>query len=152
MESFNDVSDDGSILKFTKLSMNASTPVRATRHAAGLDLFSAESKRINVQDCAVLNTDIAVMLPEGTYGRIAPRSGLAAKHFLHVGAGVLDYGYRGNVKVVLFNHNATVPFQVNRGDRIAQLIVEKICTPSVVEVDSLGETPRGASGFGSTGR
>ena len=77
---------------------------------------------------------------------------MAVKHFLHVGAGVLDYGYRGNVKVVLFNHNTTVPFQVKRGDRIAQLIVEKICTPKVMEVDSLIKTPRGASGFGSTGK
>ena len=152
MESFNDVSDDGSVLKYTKLSVNASTPVRTTRHAAGFDLFSAESKTINIQDCSVVGTDIAIMLPEGTYGRIAPRSGLASIHFLDVGAGVIDYGYRGNIKVVLFNHNSTTPFHVNIGDRIAQLIVEKICTPRLMEVDIVKEAPRGVRGFGSTGK
>lgn len=80
----------------------------------------------------------------------APRSGLAWKHFIDVGAGVIDEDYRGNVGVILFNHGE-VDFPVKRGDRIAQLVLEKISTPEVVEVESLDETDRAAGGFGSTG-
>lgn len=80
----------------------------------------------------------------------APRSGLAWKHFIDVGAGVIDEDYRGNVGVILFNHSE-VDFAVKRGDRVAQLVLEKISTPDVVEVESLDETERAAGGFGSTG-
>jgi dUTP pyrophosphatase len=89
-------------------------------------------------------------LPEGIDGRIAPRSGLAAKHFIDTGAGVIDADYRGQVKVLLFNH-ADVDFQVKEGDRIAQLVLERIYTPEVQEVPELEESVRGAGGFGSTG-
>ena len=83
-------------------------------------------------------------------GRIAPRSGLAAKNFIDTGAGVIDADYRGQVKVLLFNHNDT-DFPVAEGDRVAQLIVERIVTPEVQEVAELEESVRGAGGFGSTG-
>jgi len=83
-------------------------------------------------------------------GRIAPRSGLASKHFIDTGAGVIDADYRGQVKVLLFNHGAS-DFEVKEGDRIAQLVLEKICTPDVQEVEELEESVRGAGGFGSTG-
>ena len=89
-------------------------------------------------------------IPEGHYGRVAPRSGLAVKNFIDVGAGVIDCDYRGALGVVLFNHSAD-DFHIKPGDRIAQLIIEKISTPDVVEVDDLDETARGAGGFGSTG-
>lgn len=89
-------------------------------------------------------------MPEGTYGRVAPRSGLAWKNFIDVGAGVIDQDYRGNVGVILFNHS-DVDFDVKKGDRIAQLICERIAHPNVVEVKSLSETARGEGGFGSTG-
>lgn len=95
-------------------------------------------------------TDIQIELPSGCYGRVAPRSGLAAKHFIDVGAGVIDEDYRGNVGVILFNHS-TVPFEVKKGDRIAQLICEQIFYPSIEEVETLSITERGAGGFGSTG-
>jgi dUTP pyrophosphatase len=85
-----------------------------------------------------------------TDGRIAPRSGLAAKHFIDTGAGVIDADYRGPVKVLLFNH-ADTDFEVKEGDRIAQLVIERIYTPEVVEVQELEESVRGAGGFGSTG-
>lgn len=85
-----------------------------------------------------------------TDGRIAPRSGLAAKHFIDTGAGVIDADYRGQVKVLLFNHSDG-DFQVAEGDRVAQLILERIYTPEVLEVDELEESVRGAGGFGSTG-
>lgn len=83
-------------------------------------------------------------------GRIAPRSGLASKHFIDTGAGVIDADYRGQVKVLLFNH-AEEDFQIQEGDRVAQLIIERIYTPEVVEVAELEESVRGAGGFGSTG-
>lgn len=98
-----------------------------------------------------METDISIAVPAGTYGRIAPRSGLASKHFIDTGAGVIDADYRGPVKVLLFNHNEA-DFAVAEGDRVAQLIVERIYTPEVVEVQELEESVRGAGGFGSTGK
>jgi dUTP pyrophosphatase len=85
-----------------------------------------------------------------TDGRIAPRSGLAAKNFIDTGAGVIDADYRGPVKVLLFNHSDT-DFAVAEGDRVAQLVLERIYTPDVMEVQELEESVRGAGGFGSTG-
>ena len=149
MNPFNSISEDGTELKFKKFTENATTPVRGSRYAAGFDLFSAEFKEILPQSCAIVNTDIGVMLPRGTYGRVAPRSGLAVKNFIDVGAGVVDFDYRGNVGVVLFNHH-TNSFHVKKGDKIAQLIIEKICVPKLIEVNELDETERGTNGFGST--
>lgn len=83
-------------------------------------------------------------------GRIAPRSGLASKHFIDTGAGVIDADYRGQVKVLLFNHSDK-DFDVNEGERIAQLVLERIYTPDVLEVEELEESVRGEGGFGSTG-
>lgn len=151
IKNFNDISDDNTVLKFKKLTGNATTPMRGSRNAAGFDLFSAETKEIAANGHTMVKTDISVMLPKGTYGRVAPRSGLALKHFIDVGAGVVDYDYRGNVGVVMFNHLGK-SFQVNKGDRIAQFIVEKICTPQLVEVQEVDETDRGDGGYGSTGR
>ena len=149
--SFNSYSDDGSTLQFKKLSKNAKTPFRASRNAAGFDLFSAESKVILPRNKGIVNTDIAIQLPSGTYGRISPRSGLASKNFLDIGGGVIDEDYTGSVRVILFNHH-TEPFEVIQGERIAQLIIEKICTPRLVEVEELNETERGEGSFGSTGK
>lgn len=98
----------------------------------------------------MVKTDIQIEVPEGTYGRVAPRSGLAWKNFIDVGAGVIDQDYRGNVGVILFNHSDT-PFEIKKGDRIAQLILERIVHPVVVEAETLSDTNRGAGGFGSTG-
>ena len=83
-------------------------------------------------------------------GRIAPRSGLAVKHFIDTGAGVIDSDYRGQVKVLLFNHSE-VDFEIKEGDRIAQLVIERIYTPEVMVVEELEDSVRGAGGFGSTG-
>jgi dUTP pyrophosphatase len=99
---------------------------------------------------AVVPTGLSIACPPGTYARVAPRSGLAVKHFIDTGAGVVDEDYRGAVGVVLFNHS-DADFVVRRGDRVAQLILERIVTPAVVEVDSLDDTARGAGGYGSTG-
>lgn len=88
--------------------------------------------------------------PHGTDGRVAPRSGLASKNFIDTGAGVIDADYRGPVKILLFNHS-DVDFAVKEGDRVAQLVIERIYTPEVVEVEELEASVRGAGGFGSTG-
>ena len=137
----NNQRDDNTILKFKKLSSNAFTPKRATINSAGFDLFSADTKEINAHDRRSVYTDISVILPRGTYGRVAPRSGLATKCFIHVGAGVFDFDYRGNIGIVIFNH-LDKPFQINIGDRIAQFIIDKICTHKLVEVQDLDETDR----------
>lgn len=97
-----------------------------------------------------VKTDISIAFPHGFYARVAPRSGLAWKNSIDVGAGVIDVDYRGNVGVILFNHSDD-DFKIAHGDRIAQLILERIITPDVVEVDELDETERNAGGFGSTG-
>src|SRR5690242_3590488 len=99
---------------------------------------------------AIVPTGLSIALPEGTYGRVAPRSGLAVKHFLDVGAGVIDFDYRGPVGVVMFNFSE-VDFQVKIGDRIAQLILEKVFLAEVKEVNNLDDTLRGENGFGSSG-
>jgi dUTP pyrophosphatase len=118
--------------------------------AAGYDLRSAYDYTIPSAGKVIAKTDLQIRVPSGTYGRVAPRSGLAAKHHIDVGAGVVDEDYTGNVGVVLFNH-AAKEFVINKGDRIAQLVCEKIEYPELEECESLEETERGAGGFGSTG-
>ena len=130
-----------------RLSASATIPKRGSELAAGFDLYSTEGCVILPGKRAVLPTGVAIMLPKGTYGRIAPRSGLAVKHGINVGAGVVDRDYTGELKVVLFSH----AYVVKPGYRIAQLIIEKCEYPPIVEVDSLDETQRGDDGFGSTG-
>lgn len=137
-------------LMVKKLSINAQLPERASFKAAGYDLFSAQDKIIPANERAVVATDLSIALPPNTYGRVAPRSGLAVKHFIDVGAGVIDEDYRGPLGVVLFNFSDN-EFQIKKGDRIAQLLIECIKTPPVLEVESLNDTERGQSGFGSTG-
>ena len=133
-----------------RLSEFATIPVRATARSAGYDLSAAHDCIIPACGKAIVKTDLSIACPEGTYGRIAPRSGLAVKNFIDTGAGVIDADYRGPVGVVLFNH-AKEDFAVKRGDRIAQLVLERIMTPDVVVCDDLDESERGAGGFGSTG-
>ncbi|KAI9233354.1 MAG: dUTP diphosphatase [Podila humilis] len=133
-----------------KLSEKARIPTRGTKHAAGFDLYSSTAMTIPAQSKAVVPTDISIAVPEGTYGRVAPRSGLAVKHFIDTGAGVIDYDYRGPVGVVLFNFGQK-DFVIEEGDRIAQLVLEKVLLCDAVEVEELDSTERGAGGFGSTG-
>lgn len=133
-----------------KASEFACTPVRSSTRAAGLDLCSAYSYSVPSHGKLVVSTDLIVHVPPGSYGRVAPRSGLAVNRFIDVGAGVIDEDYRGILGVVLFNHGPE-PFEIKRGDRIAQLICEKIFYPRAVEIRALEPTARGDGGFGSTG-
>ena len=129
---------------------NAVLPVRGTAGAAGYDISAASECVIPAHGKGTVDTGLAVSLPPGTYARIAPRSGLAYRHFIDVGAGVVDSDFRGEIKVILFNHSAE-DFPVQAGDRIAQLILERIDTPPVRKVAVLNDTDRGDGGFGSTG-
>lgn len=138
-------------LQVALLSDAARAPTRGSDKAAGYDLYSAVDITVPKQGKALVKTDIAIAIPHGHYGRVAPRSGLAVKKFIDVGAGVIDEDYRGNVGVVLFNFSQDEDFEVKTGDRIAQLILEKISTPPIEVVASLDETVRGEGGFGSTG-
>ncbi|XP_011873211.1 PREDICTED: deoxyuridine 5'-triphosphate nucleotidohydrolase [Vollenhovia emeryi] len=140
----------GSVLKFAKLSEKAFAPTKGSEYAAGYDLRSAYKYIVPARGRELVKTDLQIEVPFGTYGRIAPRSGLAWKNHIDVGAGVIDADYRGNVGVILFNHSSE-DFEIAPGDRIAQIICEKITYPMIEEVDTLTDTSRGAEGFGSTG-
>lgn len=142
--------DSEHLFKVKKLSEKAVLPTRGSSLSAGFDLSSAVVSKVPARGKALIPTDLSIAVPEGTYARIAPRSGLTWKHSIDVGAGVIDADYRGPVGVILFNHS-DVDFEVKLGDRIAQLIIEKIVTPEVMEVEDLDSTVRGEGGFGSTG-
>jgi len=137
-------------LRIKKLSPNAIIPTRGSGGAVGYDLYSTDSVVVPPTHRVLVGTGIAMVLPNGVYGRVAPRSGLAVKHGIQVGAGVVDPDYTGEVKVVLFNHGDK-DFEVKKGDRVAQLILERCETPEVEEVGTVEDTERGAGGFGSTG-
>ena len=137
-------------LKIKKLSSNAKLPHKGSSLAAGYDLCSIESCTIPSKGKKLISTGLAIACPPGHYARIAPRSGLAVKHGIDVGAGVVDADYRGEVKVLLFNFGSE-DFEVKEGDRIAQMIIEKISMVDIHEVDDLADTERGDGGFGSTG-
>lgn len=138
-------------IKVKKLNDKAKTPVRAHMTDAGMDLCSTESLVILPQTRSIISTGISLEIPEGYYGRMAPRSGLAAKNGIDVFAGVVDSSYRGELKVILFNSDAQQSFTINEGDRIAQLIIEKHYNFPIEEVSDLSDTARGSGGFGSTG-
>jgi len=132
------------------LSPGATMPTRGSEGAAGYDLYALEDTTINCFQFKPVSTGVSIEIPAGHYGRVAPRSGLSVKHGVMVGAGVIDSDYRGEIKVALATLNGVYEFK--KGDRIAQLIIERIATPELVQVDSLDNTDRGDGGFGSTGK
>jgi dUTP pyrophosphatase len=140
--------------RFTRLSEAAKAPLRAHPGDAGCDLFAAESARLEPGERASVGTGIALEIPEGSAGLVLPRSGLAAKHGISVvnAPGLIDAGYRGEVRVLLLNTDRDEPFEIEPGDRIAQLVIVEIGDADPVEADALAESARGEGGFGSTGR
>ena len=138
-------------LYFRMLSTSAIRPTRGSLKAAGYDLYSPEDLVVRARDKAVVNLGIAFEIPNGCYGRIASRSGLAAKHSITTEGGVIDADYRGNVGVILYNHSTSENYQINRGERIAQLICEKIVYPDLREKETLSKTCRDGGKMGSTG-
>src|SRR6266404_85093 len=141
---------DAATLSFKKLHERAVLPSRGSFHAAGLDLYSIEDLTIESRQRYLARTGLAVAIPEGYYGRIAPRSGLALRTGLDVLSGVIDADYRGEIGCLLYNtgdETINLPAQ----SKICQLIIEKIITPEAVWADEIDETDRGSGGFGSTG-
>lgn len=136
-------------LLFVKQSDRASTPVKGSTDAAGYDLYSAECMTIEPKCKGNVSTDLSIKPPAGTYARIAPRSGLADR-MIDVGGGVVDRDYTGVLKIILYNFSDDALI-IQEGDRVAQLILEKISCTTLKEVDELPKTQRGSRGFGSTG-
>lgn len=130
-------------------------PAYQTDQAAGMDLCAAieEPLHLNPGAHALVPTGLAMALPDGFEAQVRPRSGLAAKYRVTVlnTPGTIDADYRGEVKVILINHGDAV-FEINRGDRIAQMVIAPVTRATVSEVETLPETVRGAGGFGSTGQ
>ncbi|MDP6231612.1 MAG: dUTP diphosphatase [Nitrospinaceae bacterium] len=118
---------------------------------AGADLKASEKTTVPTRGKTLVATGLHIALPEGHVGLIWPRSGLAVKHSIDCGAGVIDAQYRGEVKVLLFNHS-DLDFQIEPGDRIAQLLVQKVESINFLSVDDLDDTARNKNGFGSTGK
>jgi dUTP pyrophosphatase len=139
-------------LPFQRLSDAATLPERAYAGDAGLDLSASERVELAPGERALVGTGLAVAIPEGHAGFVQPRSGLAAKHGITIvnSPGLVDAGYRGELKVVLLNTDARETFVVEPGMRIAQLVVVPVATPQPVEVSELPESERGERGFGSS--
>lgn len=141
-------------LKVQLLSESATLPTRAHEGDAGLDLYAAEAAHIGPGERWQVATGIAVEIPTGHAGLVLPRSGLAKRHGISVvnSPGLIDAGYRGEVKVLLLNNDPAEIFRIEPGDRIAQLLVTPYASVSPVQADSLTSTERGEGGFGSSGR
>lgn len=140
-------------LRITRLRDDALLPSRAHETDAGLDLTACEEIAIAPGERALVPTGLAVEIPANHAGLVAPRSGLALRHGVSIvnTPGVIDAGYRGEVQVLLLNTDRNDTFVVERGMRIAQLLVVPITPVRVVEVTALGDSARGAGGFGSSG-
>ena len=135
------------VLRYVKLTENALPPTRESPRAAGFDIKSAYNVVIPASGNELVRTDLAIQIPNGCYGRIAPRSGLALHHHINVGGGVVDEDYHGNLCMILFNHSDK-PFHIYRGDGVAQLICQKIFYPDLEEVKKLDDAERDNNGFG----
>ena len=134
-----------------KLIESTMIPARANKTDAGYDLWSVESYTLKPLERKLFKTGICVEIPEGYYGRIAPRSGLAYKHGLDTLAGVIDSSYRGEIGVILINLGDKDVY-ITHGDRIAQLIIETCHHPNMIQVEYLNDSSRAEKGFGSTGK
>ena len=140
-------------LRFTRLSPDAAPPERAHDGDAGYDLRAAEATTLGPGERAGVGTGIAVEIPEGCAGLVLPRSGLALRHGIALvnAPGLIDAGYRGELRVLLLNTDRSESFEVAVGDRVAQLVVVRHEAGGVEEAESLADTARGSGGFGSTG-
>lgn len=141
-------------LPILKLKDEAVLPSRAHEGDAGLDLYACETAHIGPGERWGVGTGVGVEIPEGHAGLVLPRSGLARDHGIALvnAPGLIDSGYRGEVRVLLLNTDPAETFRVEPGDRIAQLLITPIATPEPVEAQALSESARGEGGFGSSGR
>ena len=135
------------------LDARAAVPARAHDDDAGLDLVAIEALELGPGERGSVGTGLAIELPEGHAGLVVPRSGLAARHGVTVlnAPGLIDAGYRGEVRVLLVNTDRSAPYRVEPGDRVAQLVVVPVSTALPVLAERLGDSARGEGGFGSTG-
>ncbi len=144
---------EGSKLYIKKLYPNSIIPTKGSKEAAGYDLY-ARFENLNViiepNSNLLVPTGIAMKIPYGYYGRIAPRSGFSVKTGLIINAGVIDSDYRGEVKILFQNHSNKY-ININNCEKVAQIIIEKIAHCNIIETDNLDDTERGSGGFGSTG-
>jgi dUTP pyrophosphatase len=140
-------------LRVTRLDPRATLPTRAYPGDAGLDLYAVEQAVLAPGERASIPTGIAIEIPDGQAGLVLPRSGLAAKHGIAIvnAPGLIDAGYRGELRVLLLNTDRAQPFTVASGDRIAQLVLVQVTMPEVAEVEQLAPSERGGGGFGSSG-
>ena len=141
-------------IRFTRLDPRAVLPARAHEGDAGLDLHAIEAITLTPGGRASIGTGLAVEIPPGHAGLVLPRSGLAAEHGIGLvnAPGLIDSGYRGELRILLINTDPAEPFEIERGDRIAQLLVTPIEETEPVEVEELESGARGIAGFGSSGR
>lgn len=137
-------------LKVKLLGKDSKVPTRGSLHAAGYDLYSTVDCVIPKHGQSTIPIGISISIPHGHFLRVSPRSGLAIKHGIDVGAGIIDSDFRGEINVILFNHGNT-DFEITKGMRCAQIIFQEIKTPQITLVDEHCTTERGTSGFGSTG-
>jgi dUTP pyrophosphatase len=140
-------------LKVRRLDARAVLPTRAYAGDAGLDLYALEERELGPGERASIGTGISIQIPEGQAGLVLPRSGLAASHGIAIvnAPGLIDSGYRGEVRVLLLNTDRSRAFTITVGDRVAQLVLVRVETPAVEEVDELALSERGDGGFGSSG-
>lgn len=136
------------------LTSNAILPSTAYAGDAGIDLHATESMILQPFERALIPTGLAMAIPEGYAGFVLPRSGSAIKQGLSLvnSPGLIDSGYRGEIKCIVINLDPKVPIEIKVGDRVAQLVIMKVEAPVLVQVDELDETQRGAGGFGSSGK
>ena len=140
-------------IEVQRLDRGLPLPSYARDGDAGLDLYAAETVTLAPGTREAVGTGIAVAIPHGCAGFVLPRSGLALRHGVSLvnTPGLIDAGYRGEIRVLLVNHDLTASVTLARGDRIAQLVIQRVETAELVEVERLPDTPRGSGGFGSTG-
>jgi dUTP pyrophosphatase len=140
------------MIKAFKLTESAIIPKQNSEGAAGYDLHASHAITIPAGNRSLVDTGISLEIPPSMAGLIWPRSGLAVKEGIDVGAGLIDSDYRGEIKVLLFNHSI-FDFKIKKGDRIAQIVFQRVHDAPLIECDSsMSETERGAGGFGSTGK
>jgi dUTP pyrophosphatase len=141
-------------LKVSRLDSGAVLPTRAHPGDAGLDLYASEAAHIGPGERWGVGTGIAVEIPDGHAGLVLPRSGLAREYGIALvnSPGLIDAGYRGEIRVLLLNTDPAETFKVEPGDRIAQLLIAPVAIAEPVEAESLAESARGDGGFGSSGR
>ncbi len=137
-------------IKIKKIVQHAKAPTYANQNDAGMDFYSSESLQLQPGERKLISTGISMAIPSGYVGLIWDKSGLASKHGLKTMAGVIDAGYRGEVKILVHNLS-NMPYQIEQGNKVAQMLIQPVEQKNIIEVENLEDTERGEGGFGSSG-